>query len=52
MGAADLVFEYVADFLSPHQSVCYEDECTEDDSLKEMVELAVQRLYDALNPVI
>uniref|UniRef100_A0A7N8Y2R1 Cleavage and polyadenylation specificity factor subunit 3 n=1 Tax=Mastacembelus armatus TaxID=205130 RepID=A0A7N8Y2R1_9TELE len=28
------------------------DECTEDDSLREMVELAVQRLYDALNPVI
>lgn len=34
------------------QSVCYEDESTEDDSLREMVELAVQRLYDALNPVI
>uniref|UniRef100_A0A671YR67 Cleavage and polyadenylation specificity factor subunit 3 n=1 Tax=Sparus aurata TaxID=8175 RepID=A0A671YR67_SPAAU len=34
------------------RSVCYEDECTEDDSLREMVELAVQRLYDALNPVI
>ena len=39
-------------FISPDQSVCYEDECTEDDSLREMVELAVQRLYDALNPVI
>ncbi|XP_041668739.1 cleavage and polyadenylation specificity factor subunit 3 isoform X2 [Cheilinus undulatus] len=34
------------------RSVCYEDESTEDESLKEMVELAVQRLYDALNPVI
>uniref|UniRef100_A0A7N6AIF4 Cleavage and polyadenylation specific factor 3 n=1 Tax=Anabas testudineus TaxID=64144 RepID=A0A7N6AIF4_ANATE len=34
------------------RSVCYDDECTEDDSLREMVELAVQRLYDALNPVI
>ncbi|KAG7224219.1 hypothetical protein INR49_019954 [Caranx melampygus] len=34
------------------RSVCYEDESTEDDSLREMVELAVQRLYDALNPVI
>nr|XP_020496360.1 cleavage and polyadenylation specificity factor subunit 3 isoform X2 [Labrus bergylta] len=32
------------------RSVCYEDESTEDDSLREMVELAVQRLYDALNP--
>ncbi|KAK5886351.1 hypothetical protein CesoFtcFv8_017391 [Champsocephalus esox] len=29
------------------RSVCYED-----DSLREMVELSVQRLYDALNPVI
>uniref|UniRef100_A0A672IBD3 Cleavage and polyadenylation specific factor 3 n=1 Tax=Salarias fasciatus TaxID=181472 RepID=A0A672IBD3_SALFA len=28
------------------------DECSEDDSLREMVELAVQRLYDALNPLI
>lgn len=37
---------------SPYQAVCYEDECTEDDSLREMVDLAVQRLYDALNPVI
>uniref|UniRef100_A0A7N8X211 Cleavage and polyadenylation specific factor 3 n=1 Tax=Mastacembelus armatus TaxID=205130 RepID=A0A7N8X211_9TELE len=37
---------------SETRSVCYEDECTEDDSLREMVELAVQRLYDALNPVI
>lgn len=37
----------------PDQSVCYEDdEGTEDDSLREMVDLAVQRLYDALNPVI
>ncbi|KAI4804111.1 hypothetical protein KUCAC02_025753 [Chaenocephalus aceratus] len=26
--------------------------CYEDDSLREMVELSVQRLYDALNPVI
>ncbi|KAL3049251.1 hypothetical protein OYC64_008674 [Pagothenia borchgrevinki] len=34
------------------RSVCYEDENTEDDSLREMVELSVQRLYDALNPVI
>ncbi|CAG5866479.1 unnamed protein product [Menidia menidia] len=34
------------------RSVCYEDESTDDDSLREMVELAVQRLYDALNPVI
>ncbi|XP_068582549.1 cleavage and polyadenylation specificity factor subunit 3 [Cebidichthys violaceus] len=34
------------------RSVCYEEECTDDDSLREMVELAVQRLYDALNPVI
>uniref|UniRef100_H3C2X6 Cleavage and polyadenylation specificity factor subunit 3 n=1 Tax=Tetraodon nigroviridis TaxID=99883 RepID=H3C2X6_TETNG len=35
------------------RAVCYEDdEGTEDDSLREMVETAVQRLYDALNPVI
>lgn len=35
------------------QTVCYEDdEGTEDDPLREMVEMAVQRLYDALNPVI
>lgn len=34
------------------RAVCYEDDCTDDDSLREMVELAVQRLYDALNPVI
>lgn len=34
------------------QTVSYEDDCTEDDSLREMVDLAVQRLYDALNPVI
>lgn len=35
------------------QTVYYEDEeVTEDDSLREMVEMAVQRLYDALNPVI
>uniref|UniRef100_UPI003AAE8E94 cleavage and polyadenylation specificity factor subunit 3 isoform X2 n=1 Tax=Centroberyx gerrardi TaxID=166262 RepID=UPI003AAE8E94 len=34
------------------RTVCYEDDCTEDDSLKEMVELAVQRLYDALNPTV
>lgn len=29
-----------------------DDEGTEDDSLREMVDLAVQRLYDALNPAI
>ncbi|TNM95387.1 hypothetical protein fugu_016470 [Takifugu bimaculatus] len=35
------------------RSVCYvDDEGTEDDSLREMVDLAVQRLYDALNPAI
>ncbi|XP_054597604.1 cleavage and polyadenylation specificity factor subunit 3 isoform X2 [Nothobranchius furzeri] len=34
------------------RSVFFEDENTEDDSLREMVELAVQRLYDALNPVM
>ncbi|KAI9515890.1 Cleavage and polyadenylation specificity factor subunit 3 [Dissostichus eleginoides] len=34
------------------RSVCYEDESTEDDSLRGMVELSVQRLYGALNPVI
>ncbi|XP_054652015.1 cleavage and polyadenylation specificity factor subunit 3 isoform X2 [Dunckerocampus dactyliophorus] len=33
------------------QSVCYEDDSIEDDSLREMVELAVQRLFDALNPI-
>lgn len=37
----------------PDQSVCYvDDEGTEDDSLREMVDLAVQRLHDALNPAI
>ncbi|MED6281135.1 Cleavage and polyadenylation specificity factor subunit 3, partial [Characodon lateralis] len=34
------------------QSVYSEDDATEDESLREMVELAVQRLYDALNPVV
>ena len=40
--------------LPPPQPASYEDEAEamEDESLKEMVELAVQRLYDALNPVI
>ncbi|XP_061751852.1 cleavage and polyadenylation specificity factor subunit 3 [Nerophis ophidion] len=33
------------------RSVCYEDDSIEDDSLREMVELAVQRLFDALNPI-
>ncbi|KAM7375912.1 hypothetical protein PAMP_005673 [Pampus punctatissimus] len=34
--------------------ICFETRsvCCEDESLREMVELAVQRLYDALNPVI
>ncbi|MED6256077.1 Cleavage and polyadenylation specificity factor subunit 3 [Ataeniobius toweri] len=34
------------------RSVYCEDDATEDESLREMVELAVQRLYDALNPVV
>ncbi|MEQ2173791.1 Cleavage and polyadenylation specificity factor subunit 3 [Goodea atripinnis] len=34
------------------QSVYSEDDGTEDESLREMVELAVQRLYDALNPAV
>lgn len=34
------------------QAVYCEDDATEDDSLREMVEVAVQRLYDALNPVV
>ncbi|KAM9786390.1 cleavage and polyadenylation specificity factor subunit 3 [Syngnathus typhle] len=33
------------------RSVSYEDEDTEDDSLRELVEQAVQRLFDALNPI-
>uniref|UniRef100_A0AAY4BZ61 Cleavage and polyadenylation specific factor 3 n=1 Tax=Denticeps clupeoides TaxID=299321 RepID=A0AAY4BZ61_9TELE len=32
--------------------VDYEEGNTEDESIKEMVELAVQRLYDAMNPVM
>lgn len=47
-----VVFLSLSVWLPPDQSVCYEDECTEDDSLREMVDLAVQRLYEALNPVI
>lgn len=38
-------------FSCPDQSVSYEDEDTEDDSLRELVEQAVQRLFDALNPI-
>ncbi|XP_017158525.1 cleavage and polyadenylation specificity factor subunit 3 isoform X1 [Poecilia reticulata] len=34
------------------RSVYCEDDVSEDDSLREMVELAVQRLYDALNPTL
>lgn len=35
------------------QSVCNAEEgAAEDDSFRETVELAVQRLYDALNPVM
>ena len=34
------------------QTVEYEEGSADDESLKEMVEVAVQRLYDALNPVI
>lgn len=30
----------------------YEESSSEDDSLREMVELAVQRLYEAMNPVM
>jgi len=30
----------------------YEEADSEDDSLREMVELAVQRLYEAMNPVM
>ncbi|XP_061651675.1 cleavage and polyadenylation specificity factor subunit 3 isoform X1 [Phyllopteryx taeniolatus] len=33
------------------RSVSYEDESTEDDSLRELVEQAVLRLFDALNPI-
>ncbi|XP_027855711.1 cleavage and polyadenylation specificity factor subunit 3 [Xiphophorus couchianus] len=34
------------------RAVYCEDDVSEDDSLREMVELAVQRLYDALNPAL
>ncbi|XP_006626188.1 cleavage and polyadenylation specificity factor subunit 3 [Lepisosteus oculatus] len=34
------------------RTVTYEEGSAEDESLKEMVELAVQRLYDALNPAL
>uniref|UniRef100_A0A8C1SPE7 Cleavage and polyadenylation specific factor 3 n=1 Tax=Cyprinus carpio TaxID=7962 RepID=A0A8C1SPE7_CYPCA len=34
------------------RTVEYEDDNSEDDSLREMVELAVQRLYEAINPVM
>lgn len=34
------------------QTVECEDDNSEDDSLREMVELAVQRLYEAINPVM
>ncbi|XP_036437785.1 cleavage and polyadenylation specificity factor subunit 3 isoform X2 [Colossoma macropomum] len=34
------------------RTVEYEDSSADDESLKEMVELAVQRLYDAMNPVM
>uniref|UniRef100_A0A8D3E376 Cleavage and polyadenylation specificity factor subunit 3 n=1 Tax=Scophthalmus maximus TaxID=52904 RepID=A0A8D3E376_SCOMX len=47
-----VLFLFFTEFLSPPQSVCSEDDSTEDDSLREMVELAVQRLYDALNPAV
>ena len=36
--------------ITPPQTVDYEEGSADDESLKEMVELAVQRLYDALNP--
>uniref|UniRef100_A0A671NVW0 Cleavage and polyadenylation specificity factor subunit 3-like n=1 Tax=Sinocyclocheilus anshuiensis TaxID=1608454 RepID=A0A671NVW0_9TELE len=35
-----------------NRTVEYEDDNSEDDSLREMVELAVQRLYEAMNPVM
>ena len=38
--------------LSVVQTVQYEEGSAEDETLREMVELAVQRLYDALNPAI
>lgn len=34
------------------QTVEYDDTNAEDDSLREMVELAVQRLYEAMNPTM
>uniref|UniRef100_A0A8C2FPK6 Cleavage and polyadenylation specific factor 3 n=1 Tax=Cyprinus carpio TaxID=7962 RepID=A0A8C2FPK6_CYPCA len=34
------------------RTVEYEEDNSEDDSLREMVELAVQRLYEAINPVM
>lgn len=34
------------------QTVEYEEGSVDDESLREMVEHAVQRLYDAMNPVI
>lgn len=34
------------------QTVDYEEGSADDDSLREMVEHAVQRLYDAMNPVM
>lgn len=48
-----VLFKEFLFLFATDQTVCYEDdEGTEDDSLREMVEMAVQRLYDALNPVI
>lgn len=34
------------------QTVEYDEANGEDDSLREMVELAVQRLYEAMNPAM
>uniref|UniRef100_A0A8C8LL25 Cleavage and polyadenylation specificity factor subunit 3 n=1 Tax=Oncorhynchus tshawytscha TaxID=74940 RepID=A0A8C8LL25_ONCTS len=40
-------------FICPEtRTVQYEEGSAEDETLREMVELAVQRLYDALNPAI
>lgn len=38
--------------LSCVQTVEYEDGSVDDESLREMVEHAVQRLHDAMNPVM